>query len=234
MKIFDRYIYRNWVKEKICQIHDAIEYSTNHPFTILKQEASESTVEFIKNNCPKAVSCRSPRKLLDLAVRNICIREGLILEFGVAKGDSLRYLANLCSSSIVHGFDSFEGLPESWVNNEKGSFTQNGVLPKVPKNVQLWKGYFDETLPDWEKINKGEIALLHVDCDLRSSTFTVFEALSDRIVPGTVILFDDYFNFPYWKDDGHAVFMEFAEKKDWNIIYLGYAYKELAIQIAPS
>ena len=231
MAIIDAFLFRNWVKEKICQIHDADEYSTNHPFTLLKVEAGESTVDFIKSHCPRAVACRTPRRLMDLVINNISLQEGLILEFGVYKGGSITYLANKYKDKVVHGFDSFEGLPEGWANHDKGAFTVHGILPKVPKNVRLHKGYFEDTIEGWAEKHQGDIALLHVDCDLRSSTQTIFEALSDRIVSGTVILFDDYFNFPSWQEDGHAVFQDFIEKKKWNVTYLGYAFKELAVKI---
>jgi predicted O-methyltransferase YrrM len=231
MGIINSFVFRNWVKEKICQVHDAGEYSTNHPYTLLKMEAGASTVEFIKSDCPRAVACRTPRRLMDLAIDRVSLQEGLILEFGVYKGGSIGYMANKLVDKTVYGFDSFEGLPEGWANNDKGAFTVHGVLPKVPKNVRLCKGYFEDTIQDWGEKNKGDIAFLHVDCDLRSSTQTIFEALSDRIVPGTVILFDDYFNFPSWKEDGHAVFQDFIEKKKWNVSYLGYAFKELAVKI---
>ena len=39
--------------------------------------------------------------------------DGLILEFGVAQGASIRKLASM-TDQVIHGFDSFQGLPESW------------------------------------------------------------------------------------------------------------------------
>lgn len=231
MFAFSNYIFRNFVKEKICQIHDAIEYSTKHPYTQLKKEAAESTVEFIKTVCPRAVGYRSPRQLLDLALKKACIDDGLYLEFGVFKGDSIRYLGKNLPDKIIYGFDSFEGLPEAWVNHSEGAFTREGKLPKVPDNVSLCKGYFEDSLPHWASNNTGDIAFLHVDCDLRSATQTIFDTLADQVVPGTVILFDDYFNFPSWEQDGHAVFTSFIEDKGCKVNYLGYAFKELAVQI---
>jgi hypothetical protein len=38
---------------------------------------------------------------------------GLILEFGVATGRTIRHLGSLTKSPI-YGLDSFEGLPEAW------------------------------------------------------------------------------------------------------------------------
>jgi hypothetical protein len=53
------------------------------------------------------------------------------------------------------------------------------------------------------------IALLHIDCDLYSSTKTIFELLSDRIVPGTVIVFDELVNYPAFKKHEVLAFYEF-------------------------
>ena len=230
MSFFRNYKFRNFVKEKIAQIYATYEYGANHPYTILNRMARDSTVKFILETCPKAVAVRTPKQLMDVALSNIAM-EGLYLEFGVFKGESLRYIASRNPDKEVHGFDSFEGLPEAWAHNPVGTFTTGGKLPKVPSNVQLWKGYFEDSLPEWCKNHKKEIAFLHVDCDLRSSTETVLTELASQIKPGTVILFDDYFNFPGWEEDGHAVLAEFLSKNGFSAEYIGYAFKELAIII---
>ena len=48
----------------------------------------------------------------------------------------------------VHGFDSFEGLPEAWREGRGGGFfDRGGQLPQVAPNVRLHAGWFDATLP---------------------------------------------------------------------------------------
>jgi hypothetical protein len=101
----------------------------------------------------------------------------------------------------------------------------------MPDNVKLWKGRFEETLPVWAKAFDMPIAMIHVDCDLNSSTETIFKFLADRIESGTLLIFDDYFNFPGWERDGHSVFTRFVERFGWQVKYYGYAYKELAVAI---
>jgi predicted O-methyltransferase YrrM len=227
-----RFRVRNFVKEKICQIYDAATYATLHPQASLKREAHEMTVRFIRSTCPKAVPCRTPRALLDLALSHVSV-DGYFLEFGVFKGASLRYVANkpgLAQKRVV-GFDSFEGLAEDWVHNRKKTFDVGGRLPKVPANVELVKGYFDQTLAPWMERNDGAVAFLHIDCDLYSSTLTIFDLLKDRFRAGTVIVFDDYFNFPNWEDDGHRVFSDYLRTAPLSARYLGYAFKELAVQL---
>ena len=69
---------------------------------------------------------------------------------GVYKGDSARAIAGIFPDHTIHGFDSFEGLPEDWSHVLKGAFGDiKGILPDMPKNVILYKGWFENTLPDW-------------------------------------------------------------------------------------
>ena len=64
--------------------------------------------------------------------------DGLCLEFGIYKGDSINLLAKLQPQRHFYGFDSFIGLPETWtLGSRKGAFTTEGRLPKVRGNVTL-------------------------------------------------------------------------------------------------
>jgi hypothetical protein len=136
--------------------------------------------------------------------------DGMILEFGVASGRTICHMADLTGRAI-HGFDSFEGLPESWRTGfTRGAFEQ--PLPPVPNHVSLHKGWFSETLPQFMSATNDPVALLHIDCDLYSSTAFVLDTLADRIGRGTVIVFDEYLNYPGWKQHEHKAFQEFVAK----------------------
>ena len=64
--------------------------------------------------------------------------QGVLCEFGVNSGFSIRRLAQQFPARMIHGFDSFSGLPETWAMGlSQGEFDRHGVLPHVPKNVQL-------------------------------------------------------------------------------------------------
>ena len=102
-------------------------------------------------------------------------QNGLVLEFGVFSGRSINFLSSRFEK--IYGFDSFEGLPEKWHTNiEKGHFALK-KLPFVNDNVELIKGLFEDTLPKFKglKDNNSFIAFLHVDCDLYSSTISIFK-----------------------------------------------------------
>lgn len=137
-------------------------------------------------------------EMIPAAIGQIQIN-GLWLEFGVASGTTINQIAAM-TTQTVYGFDSFDGLPEDWYPKNpltgeihprpKGSYAQK-TIPQVAKNVKLVVGLFQDTLP---KFQKEKIAFLHMDADLFSSTFFVLEQLNNHIVPGTVILFDDFFD----------------------------------------
>jgi hypothetical protein len=148
--------------------------------------------------------------------------DGLFLEFGVWSGRTINFIAER-RSGLVHGFDSFEGLPEDWaLHYRKGTFATNGQLPEVRSNVRLHVGWFDQTLPRFVSEHSEAVALLHVDCDLYSSTRTIFELLGDRIASGTVIVFDEYFNYPDWREHEYKAFQEFIHAKGLRYRYVAY------------
>jgi hypothetical protein len=84
------------------------------------------------------------------------------------------------------------------------------------------KGWFNETLPVFlEQQGDLPVAFLHVDCDLYSSTKTIFNELSDRIISGTVIVFDEYINYSSWRRDEWLAFTEFCTARKLNYQYIG-------------
>ncbi|MCR6663418.1 MAG: class I SAM-dependent methyltransferase [Luteimonas sp.] len=157
---------------------------------------------------------------------------GLIMEFGVAGGRSINRLAKLFPADKVYGFDSFEGLPEAWrTDYQKSHFAQ--AVPKTLANVELVIGWFNETLPGFLGQHEADVSILHVDCDLYSSTKTIFGLLGDRIKPGTLIVFDEYFNYPGWREHEHKAFMEFIAGSGLGYEYLGAvrSNKQVAVRI---
>lgn len=158
--------------------------------------------------------------------------DGLFLEFGVYKGTTINRTAQLRPHVTFHGFDSFTGLPEPWIlEGNSGMFNLGGKLPPVRKNVRLIKGYFKDTLPGFVAQHAGRsISYLHIDCDLYSSTKTIFDNIRHMIGPGTVIVFDEYLNYPGWQEGEHKAFMEFIAETRLRFAYV--AYIRTAMQVA--
>ncbi len=137
-----------------------------------------------------------------------------VLEFGVATGESLRYIRNNIDSSYkIFGFDSFQGLPEDWIGTEckKGCFSTEGNIPDI-NDVTFYKGWFEDTINQYICDGAKPISLLHIDCDLYSSTKTIFSKLKEYIGPNTIIVFDEwYYNCDYRCNDGEQkAFFEWA------------------------
>tara|TARA_R110001606_G_scaffold353765_1_gene504432 strand:- start:80 stop:823 length:744 start_codon:yes stop_codon:yes gene_type:complete len=134
-----------------------------------------------------------------LKIRND--KDSMWLEFGVYTGKTINYISQF-TPYTVHGFDSWEGLPEDWRTEDgingypKGKFG-DVEMPEVSKNVKLYKGWFSDTLPKFvEKHKKNlKVSFIHMDADLYSSTKCVFDNLKDYIEPGCVILFDELVNY---------------------------------------
>ncbi len=172
-----------------------------------------------------------PTQVLSLAMAKAPIT-GLCVECGVFWGRSIRQLAK--GRETVHGFDSFAGIPEDWKPGEDaGAYSTGGVLPQVPANVLLYKGWFEQTLPSFVAAQKDPLALLHVDCDLHSSTVTVLTELAPLIEAGTVIVFDDYTGFEGWREHEYRALQEFAGASGLKYRYLAAPIlgREVAIQV---
>jgi hypothetical protein len=121
---------------------------------------------------------------------------GMRLEFGVYKGNSIRACAKQWPKQTFYGFDSFEGFPDDGRKDWKQDFSVV-ELPKVPRNVELLKGWFSDTLPPFLESHPDPVAFVHVDCDIYSSTKDVFRILRehDRLKPGVVLAFDELINY---------------------------------------
>jgi Macrocin-O-methyltransferase (TylF) len=192
--------------------------------SMLQWKATVATAEFIEDQMPLAKAMDSWDELMDLALSySNRVEGGLFCEFGVYSGNSINKIAKRVKS-CVHGFDSFKGIPEAWRDGFGKSHFQlsDGVLPKCEPNVKLIIGQFKDSLPGFMRATVGPAAFLHIDCDLYSSTKTVLESFADRIVPGTVIVFDEYFNYPGWKNHEHRAWSEFATVQSVKYEYLCY------------
>merc|ERR1712070_1082323 len=69
-------------------------------------------------------------------------------------------------------------------------------------NVQLHVGYFTDTLHDLDRFPGLQVAFAHIDSDLFASAREVLAYLKCRFVPGTIIVFDEWFNYEGWQRDG--------------------------------
>jgi predicted O-methyltransferase YrrM len=187
----------------------ALQKARGDSFDVLEMaflRAAHEAAEYYQQNM---IHARPFDRDLDLLTHALSMAkgDGLFLEFGVATGRTISHMAGL-RRSIIYGFDSFEGLPELWRSGfDEGAFA--GHPPSVPSNVTIVKGLFAETVPNFLVSHPDPVSFLHVDCDLYSSTKCVFDLLAPRLNPGTVIVFDEYWNYPGWQQHEYKAFLEF-------------------------
>lgn len=195
--------------------------------------ATVESAKLLQKSMSAAQNLVSRWNLLDYSIKNVSI-DGLWMEFGVYKGKSIRKIAEQTKDEIF-GFDSFEGLPKDWIlSYKKGNFSLEGCIPEdLPSNVKLVKGSFSETIPAFLEEHDEPVAFLHIDCDLYMSTKTVLTNLQSRIKSGTIILFDEFFNFPQWQQHEYRAFVEFIDETKFSYDFIGFAsaYNSVAVRI---
>lgn len=160
------------------------------------------------------------------------MREGIGLEFGVGNGDSLRCIARFLP--IVIGYDSFQGLPEDWRPGfEQGTFACDPPT-RLPDNADVVVGMFDETVPKFDPhLLRTPVSLLHIDCDLYSSTKTVLERCERLMTPGLVIVFDEWWGYPGCEDHEQRAWREFtAAHRDLEWEVIGHGVQQWAVRLA--
>ena len=199
--------------------------------------ASESSARYMIANMRAVPNFDIDYDLHDWVVRtqlDSTLGSGLIAEFGVATGRTINHIARLKPKDIIHGFDSFEGLPEDWTSRMPKGFFRRTAVPKVRENVELHVGWFDITLPGFKaKYGDTPLQLLHIDSDLYSSAVTILDTLKDNIVPGTVIIFDEYINYPGWELDEFKAWQEHCKMYGREYEYIGRVsrHQKVAIRV---
>jgi hypothetical protein len=130
------------------------------------------------------------------------------------------------------GFDSFEGLPkaspidvaegqEEWIGEGGFAASLEEVTALMPKQaiadgrIKLVKGWFNQTLTaaTREALEIRSAAIVYVDCDYYESTVPALEFITDLLVDGSILIFDDWFIFRGRSDRGEQrAFYEWKER----------------------
>ena len=130
--------------------------------------------------------------------------EGDVLEVGVWRGGSGALMAlnakRLGVRSHFYLMDTFEGVVKAGVNDtfyESGEhsdtsieFVRHFTKELGLQNVSLHKGVFpDQT---GSAVSERQFRLCHIDVDTFDSARSVFDWVWPKIVPGGLVVFDDY------------------------------------------
>lgn len=200
----------------------------NHRFVAMLAEmnrrAAVDSHNFADEHMPYATFHRDQMRIIEAKKSEILALNGHILDLGVYKGGSTKALAGIFPTETIHGFDSFEGLPGDWTHALKGAFGDvKGALPDMPANVKLYKGWFEDTLPVWLEGHRDRpISLLRVDCDIYSSTKTIFDTMKPLIRSGTWIVFDELIGYRGWRAHEHRAFQEFIAETGFEYEYVSF------------
>lgn len=136
--------------------------------------------------------------LLDMMVgMALATPDGSFAEVGVFQGGSAirLYQAAQHQKRRLYLFDTFSGMPfkGEWDSHEIGDFADcsyEKIVQAMPQAI-VYKGVFPENLP-----NFGPVAFVHADADQYQSTIAICDVFKPLMVPGGLILFDDYRGLP--------------------------------------
>lgn len=155
------------------------------------------------------------RKFIDnlLLVSRVRDLPGCVVECGVWRGGMSAGIAEMLGPvRHYYLFDSFEGLPPAkeidgtkalnWQRNTAApsyydncsaeiSVAKHAMAMSRAERVTFKKGWFNQTLPGFTP--DQEIAVLRLDGDWYDSTMECLEALYHRVVPGGMVILDDYY-----------------------------------------
>jgi O-methyltransferase len=154
--------------------------------------------------------------MINLAIcENFAATSGSFVECGVWRGGMSAAIAEILESTKkdFHLFDSFEGLPPAkeidglealqWQSDVTSpNFFDNckadeemavaAMTMSNCKDYQIYKGWFDQTLPTYKG---GDISILRLDADWYDSIMVCMKNLYPRVVTGGVVIIDDYYTW---------------------------------------
>ena len=120
--------------------------------------------------------------------------KGCFVEVGVYKGGSALELYAVAKQQgrDLHLFDTFTGIPVKDLidRHEIGDFCDadlDAIRKEMPEAV-IHAGQYPDTHPEDLK----DIAFIHCDCDQYQSYRAVIDRMYPLLVPGGILLFDDY------------------------------------------
>lgn len=129
---------------------------------------------------------------------------GHIVEYGSLRGGSAIFMAyaakHLLPGVRVYSFDTFAGFLDTDPAIDvyaKGSFETVDLAELRAyaataglDNLDFVQGAFDDTLP--EALHRiGQVALMHVDCDIYDGVVSSYELTKPHFSPGAYLIFDD-------------------------------------------
>jgi hypothetical protein len=147
-------------------------------------------------------------------IRNMGDRQKRIFGFdnfsGFSKIDKKDGKQNKDFNKISGGFDSKNF--EEPLMDAISIFDNDRFIPYKDR-IKIIKGNVENTIPTFVKNNPGiRISLLHFDVDLYKPTLIALKKLWPLVVPGGIVVFDEY-GIPPWEGESKAVDEFFKNQK---------------------
>ncbi len=197
-------------------------------------QRSSAFIECVEKVFQGAAAYESDADVLRAASDQVEI-DGAYVELGTGMGRTTNFIAALNPEKKIFTFDSYQGHPADWDKGDRilakdfYAWPEGEKLPHLLNNVVLIQGWFEDTLAAFVRSLEKPIAFLHVDCEIYESTAQALDLLEPKMVDGTVILFDEFYNYPNYRNHEYKAFKEFLEKYSFEAEYLAYnAFHEQA------
>jgi hypothetical protein len=218
-------------------------YNNNKKNTV-DQSIYDSFNNFIFSNDKKILGKLLFRYDFYNKVKNL---PGDIVEIGVFKGSGVATFSKILhifspnSIKQIIGFDIFDPEKAKIILDEKESVNDNTsmnqvysrvnvedrTLENVKKtlmnidcnpNFELIEGDVEITLPCYIENNPGlRISLLYIDVDIERPTYIALKYLWDKVVPGGIIVLDEYEYHIFTESSGVDKFLK-EFKMEYNLI----------------
>ena len=151
-------------------------------------------------------------------------------EYGVWRGEAFRYLIKTFKKG--YGFDTFEGLPEAWHNNNVGIYSSDGNVPKIDGG-EFVVGKFEDTLPQFFSVQRPMASVINFDADLYSSTICALNYSKPVIDTNTILVFDEFLINAHWEEDEYKALEEFCSENNFSykVLAVSFFTKQVAVRL---
>lgn len=177
--------------------------------------------------------------LISRALENSALKDGAFIECGTWKGGMSAGMIEVGGPDRNYFFfDSFEGLPLAkeidgpaamrWQSDTDSEWYYNNCTASLEEfeatiaktscpsgAVKVYKGFFEETFP---KFDPPSISVLRLDADWYESTMACLDKFWDSVLPGGLVLVDDYYT---WDGCTRAVHEFLAKRRACEPVHQG-------------
>lgn len=201
---------------------------------------NQDAVKFVKQYLIHAKRLRADSEVIRYGSDAVTL-DGAFIELGNLASRNTNFIAALNPFKKIYSFCFADGLPKKWIRPDlefpAGTFAykKEGWFPPVLANVKLYKGDFEKIIPVFKQeiLKDQPVAFLFVDTMLYDSTKVGLLALKDNIVPGTIIVFDEFYNYPGSEMHEWKAFQELLAEKKLSAQFLAFntLHEQVAVKI---